>query len=168
MKYPLIRPNTNDEEIEEIKKVFASGWLTQGPYVEKFERAVASYVGAKYGVAVTSCTSALYLSLRALGIGPGDEVILPDFTFPATGNVVLELGGTPILVDVDKNWFAIDPEKMKKAITERTRAVIVVHPFGHPANMDPVRELSDEHGISVIEDVRQLLVVRITEGMQET
>ena len=157
IKYPLIKPNVDDLELNEIKNVLASGWLTQGPYVEKFEREVAKYVGAKYAVAVTSCTAALYLSLKALRIGRGDEVILPDFTFPATGNVVLELGATPVLVDVKEDSFSIDPESVNKALTKRTKAIIPVHPFGHPADMDEIMEIAESHGVWVIEDAATAL-----------
>lgn len=158
LKYPLIRVDIGVEELNAIRKVFESGWLVQGPYVSEFEKAIAQYVNAKFGVAVSSCTAALYICLKALGIRQGDEVIVPDFTFPATGNVVLEIGAKPVLVDVREDSFSLDINKLKDAVTSRTRAIIVVHPFGHSASdMDAILEFAQEKGLYLIEDAATAL-----------
>lgn len=148
----LARPQTDEAEIAEIREVLASGWLTQGPKVAAFESMVAERVGVPHAVAVTSATTALQLSLAALGVGPGDEVLVPDFTFPATANVVVQQRAQPVLVDIDLATFAIDPADLAAKITPRSRAIIPVHPFGLPADMDPIMELAAGHGLTVIED----------------
>ncbi len=148
----LARPQTDEAELAEIREVLASGWLTQGPKVAEFESKVAERVGVPHAVAVTSATTALHLSLAALGIGPGDEVLVPDFTFPATANVVVQQRATPILVDIDLETFAVDSVDLAAKITPQSRAVIPVHPFGLPADMDPIMELAAAHGLAVIED----------------
>jgi perosamine synthetase len=148
----LARPQTDEAEIEEIRGVLESGYLTQGPKVAEFEGLVAERVGVAHTFATTSATTALHLTLAALGIGPGDEVLVPDFTFPATANVVVQQGAVPVLVDVHLSTFAIDPDDLARKITPRTRAVIPVHPFGLPAEMDPILEVAATGGLAVIED----------------
>lgn len=143
-----------------VGSVLKSGWLTQGPVVKTFEGAIAKYVRARYAVAVSSCTAALYLALRALGVGRGDEVIIPDFTFPATGNVVLEVGGTPVLVDVDYGNAAIDFNDAAKALSNKTKAVIVVHPFGHPIDINELKD-TIKKDVVIIEDAATALGARI-------
>lgn len=125
-KMKLIEPVVGDEEIQNVIQVLRSGWLTEGPFTEQFEEEVREYVGAKYAIATTSCTTALELSLRALEIGPGDEVIVPDFTHPATGNIVEWVGAKPVLVDVDLLSYNVDPVEIEKAITERTKCIIPI------------------------------------------
>ncbi len=148
----LARPQTDEAEIAEIREVLASGWLTQGPKVAAFEAMVAERVGVPHAFAVTSATTALHLSLAALGVGPGDEVLVPDFTFPATANVVVQQRAQPVLVDIDLETFAIDPADLAAKITPRSRAIIPVHPFGLPADMDQIMDLAASHGLAVIED----------------
>jgi len=148
----LCVPWTSDDEMDSIKEVITSGYLTQGPKTEEFERAVAEYVGAQYAFATSSCTTALHLSLVALGVGPGDNVLVPDFTFPATANVVIQQGARPILVDVDPGTFNIDIEDLFRKWTPRTKAVIPVHVFGRPASMDQIREFAQGKNLAVIED----------------
>ena len=148
----LARPQLGEPELREIEDVLASGQLTQGPAVAEFERLVAERVGTAHAVAVTSATTALHLSLAALRVGPGDEVLVPDFTFPATANVVVQQGATPVLVDIDIETFAIDPDDLAARLTPRTRAIIPVHPFGLPADMDAVTTIADGAGVPVIED----------------
>jgi dTDP-4-amino-4,6-dideoxygalactose transaminase len=149
---PLTRPTTGDEEIREISAVLASGTLTQGPRVETFEAAVAELVHADHAIATTSATTALHLSLAALGIAAGDEVLVPDYTFPATANVVVQQGAVPVLVDVDASTFTIDPEDLDRKVTKASRAVIPVHAFGLSADMDGVKRVASTHGLVVIED----------------
>jgi perosamine synthetase len=148
----LARPQTDEAELNEIAEVMSSGYLTQGPKVEQLEAMVAELVGTEHAFAVTSATTALHLSIVALGIGPGDEVLVPDFTFPATANVVVQQGATPVLVDIDLDTFALDPADLERRVTPRTRAMLPVHPFGLPADMDPVLDVAARHEIPVVED----------------
>lgn len=148
----LTRPQTDEAEIDEIREVLASGTLTQGPKVAELETMIAELVGTPHAFATTSATTALHLSLVALGIGPGDEVLVPDFTFPATANVVVQQGATPVLVDIELERFGIDPEDLERRLTGRTRAVMPVHAFGLAAGMDPVLAAAERHGLAVVED----------------
>jgi perosamine synthetase len=148
----LARPQTDEAEIAEIRGVLASGYLTQGPKVAEFERLVADRIGATHTFATTSATTALHLTLAALGIGPGDEVLVPDYTFPATANVVVQQGAVPVLVDVQPATFAMDPADLAARITPRARAVMPVHPFGLAADMAPIMTIAEERGLAVVED----------------
>lgn len=148
----LARPQTDESEIDEIRAVMQSGYLTQGPKVAEFEGLVAERIRASHTFATTSATTALHLTLAALGIGPGDEVLVPDFTFPATANVVVQQGATPVLVDIDVATFAMDPADLARKATPRARAVMPVHPFGLPADMDSIGEIAAARGLAVIED----------------
>src|SRR5262249_25152874 len=143
---------TDEDEISEIRGVLDSGYLTQGPKVAEFERLVAGSVGTRYAFATTSATTALHLSLVALDVGPGDEVLVPDFTFPATANVAIQQGARPVLVDIDLETFTIDVNDLAEKITPRSRAIIPVHTFGLSADMGPILELADVHGLAVVED----------------
>jgi len=140
------------EELEEVGKVLESGWLAQGPKVREFEAKLARYLGAKYVVASSSCTSALSLALEALELKPGSEVVFPDFTFPATGNVVVRGGLKPVIADVELETYSVSVETLKRAVTSRTSAIIPVHPFGFPIPLDEVYEFAESKGIEVIED----------------
>jgi len=148
----LVVPAVGDDELREIAEVLASGFLTQGPKVAEFERAVAEWVGSRHAIATTSATTALHLAIAALDIGPGDEVLVPDFTFPATANVVIQQGARPVLVDIDLATFAMDPADVTRRITPRTRAIIPVHAFGLAADMDPINDIAKAHGLKVVED----------------
>lgn len=157
---PINLPLLGEEEAEAVKEVLLSGKLTEwrpegGPLCREFERAFASYVGAKHAVAVSSGTAALHAALVALGIGPGDEVIVPDFTFVATANAVLLAGATPVLVDIDPETYNIDVESVRRAVSKRTKAIIAVHLYGLPADMGPIMELAERLGVYVIEDAAQ-------------
>lgn len=152
---PVAKPLIGEEEIEEVEKVLRSGFIAQGPRVAEFEEAFASYVGTKHAIATTSGTTALHLSLLALGIGNGDEVITTPFSFAATGNCALYVGARPVFVDIDPQTFNLDPEGIEAAITEKTKAILPVHLYGQPAKMDRIKEISEEHGIPVVEDAAQ-------------
>jgi dTDP-4-amino-4,6-dideoxygalactose transaminase len=149
---PLAKPFFNDEELEEIKKVLESGWVSQGPKVKEFEDKVAEFVGAKYAIAVTNCTCALHLSNLSLDIKKGDEVIVADYTFPATGHSVLYCCAKPVFCDIDIKTYNIDPEKIKNKITKKTKAIIPVHTFGQTAEMDKILEIAKKNNLFVIED----------------
>jgi dTDP-4-amino-4,6-dideoxygalactose transaminase len=148
----LAKPMMDGDELNEVEKVLASGYLTQGPKVEELERLTADLVGSRYAFAMTSATTALHLSLVALGIGPGDEVIVPDFTFPATANVVVQQGAVPVLTDIDPTTFTMSVDDLAQRVTERTRAIMPVHAFGLVADMDPINAVAAEHGLPIVED----------------
>ena len=148
---PYALPTIGQEEIDEVVDSLRSGWITTGPKVARFEAAVAEHVGAAHAVAVSSCTAGLHLSLCALGIGPGDEVIVPTMTFCATANVVEHVGATPILVDVGHDGN-IDLDAARDAVTPRTKAVIPVHFGGQSVDLDGLYQLAADHGLAVVED----------------
>lgn len=150
---PLARPDVGFDEVAgDIKTILESGILTRGAYVARFEEEVASYTGCKYAIATTSATTALHLSLVAAGIGVGDEVLVSDFTFPASGNAIVQTGAKPVLVDCLPGRFEIDVEQTVKMITPKTKAIMVVHPFGHPADMPRIAKIASERNLTVIED----------------
>lgn len=152
-RIPLARPDVDFNEVaDDIRAILDSGILTSGPYVARFEHAVAALVGVEHAVATTSATTALHLTLAALGVGPGDDVLVADFTFPATANVVVQLGARPILVDCAPGSFAIDPDVAESLMTPRTVAVIPVDPFGQPADLPRLDQLATRHGIALVED----------------
>jgi dTDP-4-amino-4,6-dideoxygalactose transaminase len=144
-------PSTGDDEWQAVREPLATGWLTQGPKVAQFEKAFAARHAVTHALATTSCTTGLHLILAALGIGPGDEVIVPAFTWVATANVVLYCGATPVLVDVDRETCNIDPAEVARKLGPRTRAVIAVHLFGLCADMDALRAVLPP-GMPIIED----------------
>jgi len=143
-----------------IRSVLEGGHFILGPNTKELEREIAAYLGVQHGVGVASGTDALILALRALGIGPGDEVIVPDYTFLATASAVLHVGASPVLVDVDAETWCIDATTVAPHITSRTRAVIPVHLFGRPADMSGLMELAAAHQLMVIEDNAQALGAR--------
>lgn len=149
---PLFRPYFDSEELNEIKEVLNSGWVSQGPKVKEFEDKVTDYVGTKYAIAVTNCTAALHLALLSLDIRTGDEVLVADYTFPATGHSVLYCGAKPVFVDVYTSTYNIDTDKIEENITENTKAIIPVHTFGQPADMDAVMEIAHTYDLKVVED----------------
>lgn len=151
-KIPLAKPYYCTEDVEAVKKVFESGWVAQGPTTERFEVEVSKFCGAKHGVALNSCTSALHLALLAHGLGKRDKVLVPDFTFPATGNAVLYTGAKPVIVDIDLNTFCVDPRHIEEKIDERVKAIVPVHAFGHPADIDELSRLARKYDLCVIED----------------
>ena len=149
---PIAKPYFDGTEKKAICEVLASGWVTQGVKVARFEEIVAHYVGAKFAVATSSCTSALHLSLLALGIGKGDEVILPSFTFVATANAVEYVGAKPIFCDIDLKSFNIDPIQIMRKVTKKTKAMLLVHLFGLSADMFPILKIAKQHKFHIIED----------------
>jgi dTDP-4-amino-4,6-dideoxygalactose transaminase len=157
---PLLRPYFDSDELCEIKEVLDSGWVSQGPKVKEFENKVANYIGAEYAIAVTNCTAALHLALLSLGIGAGDEVLVADYTFPATGHSVLYCGAKPVFVDIDLATYNIDPEKIEEKITKRTKAILPVHTFGQPAEMDKILEIAHNYELKVVEDAACALGAR--------
>lgn len=149
---PYAKQWLDDEDIEAVCRVLSSDWLTTGPMVKQFEETVADYVGASYGVAVSSGTAALHAAMYALGIGPGDEVIVPPMTFAATANCVVFQGATPIFVDVDPETLLIDPEQVLSKISENTKAVIAVDYAGQPCDYDALRQICGDHSLALVAD----------------
>jgi dTDP-4-amino-4,6-dideoxygalactose transaminase len=154
---PFHRALIEEEEINAVLDVLHSGWLTTGPRVREFESTFARYVGSAHGVAVSSCTAALHLALAAIGIGEGDEVILPTMTFASSGNAVLYLRARPVLVDCGRETFHIDPEQIEKAVTSRTRAILPVHYAGYACDMDAILAIARRHNLKVVEDAAHAL-----------
>ena len=149
---PIARTSLTDAEIESVLAPLRSGWLVQGPKVREFEDKWSAFTGAKHSIAVTSCTTALHLSLAALGFGPGDEAILPAFTWISTANVVEHLGGKVVFCDIDLKTFNIDPAQIESKITKKTRAILPVHLFGLATDMDAVLAIARKHNLWVVED----------------
>jgi dTDP-4-amino-4,6-dideoxygalactose transaminase len=148
----LTRPYIPEAAIEKCVEVLKSGNLVQGKYVEEFEQAISDYLGVRQVIVVSSGTAALHLALISLGIGRGDEVIIPAFSFPATANVVELVGAKPVFVDIKLGDFCIDVTLIENAITDKTKAIIPVHEFGMPANMNPIIKLADQYKLFIIED----------------
>jgi perosamine synthetase len=152
MRIPLSGPEITEADIEAVVSVLRTTRLSIGPRMEEFEESIAEVAGVPYGVAVSSGTAGLHLCLRALGVGEGDEVILPSFTFIAAGNAVLYQRARPVFVDIDPNTLNLNPGRLESKITPRTRAIIVVHTFGHPADLAPILDIARKHGLPLIED----------------
>jgi len=152
---PIAKPLLGTEEKQAVLEVLESGMLAQGPKVQAFEDAFATYCGAEHAVATSSGTTALHLALLAHGVGPGDQVITTPFTFISTANAILYVGATPVFVDIDPMTFNLDPEQIEEAVNGHTRAILPVHLFGLPADMDPLRAVARKYGLVVIEDACQ-------------
>jgi dTDP-4-amino-4,6-dideoxygalactose transaminase len=151
-KIPLIKPYMDQQIKDRVCQVLDSGYLTEGPVTKEFEEAVRNYLGCACALAVTSCTTGLELALRALGIGPGDEVIVPDYTYPATADVAAVVGADIVLVDIDRETMLIDYEALEAAVTPRTRAVLPVSLFGNPLDYDRLLALKAKYGFYLVED----------------
>ncbi|PMY60888.1 MULTISPECIES: UDP-4-amino-4-deoxy-L-arabinose aminotransferase [Pseudomonas] len=149
---PFSRPSIGDEEIAAVEQVLRSGWITTGPKNQELEQQFAARVGCKHAVALSSATGGMHITLLALGIGPGDEVITPSQTWVSTANMICLLGATPVFVDVDPHTLMTDAATIEAAITPRTKAIIPVHYAGAAFDLDPLYALADKHGIAVIED----------------
>lgn len=146
-----------NELYDAVKEVIESGAFILGEKGIELEKTIANYVGTRYGVGVANGTDALFLALKACDIGPGDEVITTPFTFFATGEVIANVGATPVFVDIDRETYNIDPEEIRKAITNKTKAIIVVHLFGQSAQMEPIQQIAKEHQLFLIEDACQAI-----------
>jgi len=152
---PAAKPIIGDEERAAVDRVMASGMVAQGPEVAAFESEFGAICGERACIAVNSGTSALHLGMVAAGVGTGDEVIVPSFTFAATANSVALTGATPVFADIEPRFFNLDPEAVRAAITPRTVAIMPVHLYGHPANMPELMAIAQEHGLMVFEDAAQ-------------
>lgn len=153
---PISQPSIGQKEIEYVTDAVTSGWVSSlGKYIDMFEEKFAIYCGTKYAVATSNGTTALHLALVTLGITAEDEVIIPDFTFVATGSAVKYIGAKVVTVDIDEDTLCINPEAIRKAITSKTKAIIPVHLYGHPANMDEVNKIAKEYNLFVIEDAAE-------------
>ena len=152
MSIPVARPSIGEGEELAVLEVLRSGWITQGPRVAEFERAFSAYIGCRHAIAVSSCTTALQLALLAQGVGPGDEVICPSLSFIATANSIASTGATPIFADIDPETYNIDPQQVEGLITERTRAILVVHQIGLAADMNTLSAIAQRHDLPIVED----------------
>ncbi len=155
MMISVAKPLIGEEEIKEVEKVLKSGFIAQGPKVAEFEEAFASYIGVKHAIAVSSGSTALHLSLLAAGVKKDDEVITTPFSFAATGNCALYVGAKPVFVDINPKTFNLDPELIEKAITKKTKAILPVHLYGQPAQMERINVIAKKHDLLVIEDAAQ-------------
>ncbi len=152
---PIAKPQIGEEEKQAVLEVLESGMLAQGPRVQAFEEAFAEMCGVRYAIATSSGTTALHIALLAHGIGPGDEVITSPFTFIASANCALYVGARPVFVDIDPHTFNLNPALLEAAITPRTKAIIPVHLYGLPCDMEPILEIAARYGLVVIEDACQ-------------
>lgn len=152
MNVPIARTSLTEAEIQSVLGPLRSGWLVQGPKVREFEEKWSAFTGAKHSIAVTSCTTALHLSLAGLGFGPGDEAIVPALTWIATANVVEHLGGKVVFCDIDLETFNLDVAELEKKITPRTKVILPVHLFGLAADMAPINRIAKQHCLWVVED----------------
>lgn len=155
---PIFNPYLKGNEEKYLIDCIRSEWISaRGPFVTKFESSFAEYIGSDYSIAASNCTTALHLALKSLGIGPGDEVICPALTFISPIHMVTLSGASPVLVDIEEDSWNLSPAKIKEAITERTKAILVVHSFGHAARMDEISDIAREKGLFIIEDVAEAL-----------
>ena len=160
---PFSLPSIGDEEIEEVIDTLKSGWITTGQKTKNFEDKFKAYIGCEHAIGVSSCTAALHLALVAAGVGEGDEVITTPFTFAATGEVIIYVGATPVFVDIKKDTYNIDPDKIEEVITSKTKAIIPVHFAGQPCNMDKILKIAHDHNLIVIEDAAHALGAKYKE-----
>jgi perosamine synthetase len=153
---PISKPFIGAREKELVLDALNSGWVSSiGKFIDEFEANFARYCGTEYALAVSNGTTGLHLALAALDLKPGDEVIIPDLTFVATANAVAYTGATPILADIDTDMLCIDPVSVKTLISEKTKAIVPVHLYGHPADMDALTEIGEAHGVAIIEDAAE-------------
>jgi perosamine synthetase len=157
-RIPLTEPEIGNDELENVTKAVKSGWVSsKGQFIEEFEKGFCAYIGAKHGVTTCNGTTALHLALSALGIGKGDTVLVPSLTFIASANAVTYTGAKPVLIDSHPEYWCIDPSKIEKAIDHRTKAVLIVHLYGHPCNMDELTKIAEDKGLIIVEDCAEAL-----------
>lgn len=154
---PVAKPYFDENEERAAAEAIRSGWVVQGPRTMEFERMVAERVGAKYALATSNCTTALHLALLALGIGAGDEVLVPSYSFIATANSVLHAGATPVFVDIDARTYNMDPQRIEEKITPRTKAMMPVHQIGLAADIDTIQDIACKHNLVVLEDAATII-----------
>ena len=154
-KIMQLEPYIGKEELSNLEQVIRSNWITEGPFAKEFVKNIREFTGAKYAVLASNGTLALFLALKALEIRSGDEIIVPDFTFIASGSSIVFAGGKPVFIDVDENNLNIDVSKIESLITEKTKAIMPVHIYGQSADMDPILEIANKYNLRVIEDAAQ-------------
>ncbi|MFH1133567.1 MAG: DegT/DnrJ/EryC1/StrS family aminotransferase [Nanoarchaeota archaeon] len=153
---PVCEPSLIGNELEYVTDCVKTNWISSnGAYIERFEEQFSRFCNVKHGVSCCNGTAAIYLALAAAGIGPGDEVIIPSFTMIASCNAIIYTGAKPVLVDSDPETWCIDPTKIKEKVTKRTKAIMPVHIYGHPADMDPINDIAEDHNLLVIEDAAE-------------
>lgn len=161
---PITRPWLDEDEAQAAAEAVRSGWLSQGQRVQAFENVVAQYVGARHAIATTNCTTALHLALLAAGVGPGDEVICPSFSFIATANAIVHAGASPVFVDIDPDSYNLDPARVEAAVSARTRALMPVDQIGLAADITAIGEIARRHGLRVVEDAAPALGAAVGEA----
>jgi perosamine synthetase len=155
-RVPASAPSIGAREVEYVDRAVRGGWISsRGPFVDEFERRFSAWIGGRAGISTTNGTTALHLALAALRVGPGDEVIVPDFTIVSCVNAVLYTGATPVFADVDPSTWTLDPVEFERSCTPRTRVVMPVHVYGHPADLDPIRSVARSHRVAVVEDAAE-------------
>lgn len=153
---PVAEPSFDDEEIANVTQAISSGWISsKGKFIPQFEEQFASWCGVKHGIATSNGTTALHLSLVALGVGPGDEVIVPTLTFTATANAVIYTGARPVPVDSHPLYWCMDPAAVEASVTSHTKAIIPVHLYGHPCDMGPIQQIAKKHNLFIVEDAAE-------------
>ena len=152
-RIPVAKPDISERELENVVEAVKSGWISsKGPFIEAFEKGFSNYLGVKHAISVSNGTVALHLALSALGVGRGHEVLVPSLTFIAAANAVTYTGASPVFIDAHPEYWCIDPGAVEKSITDRTKAIILVHLYGHPCDLDPILEIARLHDLYVIED----------------
>ncbi|HUM65009.1 MAG TPA: DegT/DnrJ/EryC1/StrS family aminotransferase, partial [Chitinophagaceae bacterium] len=149
---PIAKPYLTADEAQAAYDTILTGWITQGPRVAEFEEKFATYTGAKYAVAVSNCTTALHLAMIVAGVGPGDEVICPSMSYIATANCIRYVGAIPVFAEINPANYNLDVEDAARKITSKTKAILLVHQIGMPADIDAFRQLADKHGLKLVED----------------
>ena len=157
-RIPVAEPDLGPRELQNVVEAVKSGWVSsQGRFIGQFEEEFADYVGVRYAAATSSGTASLHLALSVIGVGPGNEVIIPTLTFAAVANTVIHTGAKPVLVDSHTDYWCMDPLKIEQQITRKTKAIVPVHLYGHPCDMDRIMKLANRHGLYVIEDCAEAL-----------